>query len=44
MTALIPAHDEELRLRATLLSLQRQTRPPTAVWVIADNCTDATAD
>ena len=44
MTALIPAHNEELRLPATLLSLQRQTRPPAAVWVIADNCTDATAD
>ena len=26
------------------MSLQRQTRPPAAVWVIADNCTDATAD
>ena len=44
VTALIPACNEELHLPATLTSLQRQTRPPTAVWVIADNCTDATAD
>ena len=44
VTALIPACNEELHLPATLISLQRQTRPPTAVWVIADNCTDATAE
>ena len=44
MTALIPARNEELHIAATLESLRRQTVPPTAVWVIADNCTDATAD
>ena len=44
VTALIPARNEELHIAATLTSLQRQTLPPAAVWVIADNCTDATAD
>ena len=44
VTALIPARNEELHIAATLESLHRQTVPPTAVWVIADNCTDATAD
>jgi cellulose synthase/poly-beta-1,6-N-acetylglucosamine synthase-like glycosyltransferase len=44
ITALIPAHDEEANLPATLTSLQRQTRPPESVWVVADNCTDGTAD
>jgi cellulose synthase/poly-beta-1,6-N-acetylglucosamine synthase-like glycosyltransferase len=44
VTALIPACNEELHLPATLESLRCQTRPPAAVWVIADNCTDATAE
>ena len=44
MTVLIPARNEELHIAATLESLRRQTVPPTAVWVIADNCTDATAE
>ncbi len=44
VTALIPANNEEDHLPGTLTSLQRQTVPPAAVWVIADNCTDATAD
>ena len=44
VTALIPARNEELHIGATLESLRRQTVPPVAVWVIADNCTDATAD
>ncbi len=44
VTALIPARNEELHIAATLESLRRQTVPPTAVWVIADNCTDATAE
>ena len=26
------------------MSLRRQTVPPAAVWVIADNCTDATEE
>jgi cellulose synthase/poly-beta-1,6-N-acetylglucosamine synthase-like glycosyltransferase len=44
VTALIPARNEEINLPVTLASLYRQTVPPTAVWVIADNCTDATAE
>ena len=42
-TVLIPAHDEELILGRALASLQQQTRTPERVIVIADNCTDGTA-
>jgi cellulose synthase/poly-beta-1,6-N-acetylglucosamine synthase-like glycosyltransferase len=42
--ALIPARNEALHLPATLASLRGQTVPPRAVWVIADNCTDDTAE
>ncbi len=42
-TVLIPAHDEELILGRALASLQQQTRAPERVIVIADNCTDGTA-
>jgi cellulose synthase/poly-beta-1,6-N-acetylglucosamine synthase-like glycosyltransferase len=44
VTALIPACNEELNLGVTLPALYRQSTPPDAVWVIADNCTDATAE
>ncbi len=44
VTALIPARNEARHIPATLASLRRQTRPPEAIWVIADNCTDDTAD
>jgi poly-beta-1,6-N-acetyl-D-glucosamine synthase len=44
VTALIPARNEEHHIAATLQSLRGQTRPPAAVWVIADNCTDATTE
>ncbi len=44
ITAVIPAHNEEVNLPATLESLARQSRPPSTVWVIADNCTDSTAE
>lgn len=43
VTCLIPAHNEEASLPATLASLAAQTRPPDRVIVIADNCTDSTA-
>ena len=43
-TVLVPAHDEEAILGHTLTSLAQQTRPPDRVVVVADNCTDATAD
>lgn len=42
-TVLVPAHDEEAILEATLASLAAQTRSPDRVLVIADNCSDATA-
>jgi cellulose synthase/poly-beta-1,6-N-acetylglucosamine synthase-like glycosyltransferase len=44
LTVLIPAHNERLTLAATLDSLWGQTRPPEHVIVVADNCTDDTAD
>lgn len=42
VTVLIPAHNEELSLPATIASLQSQSRPPDRVIVVADNCTDST--
>jgi cellulose synthase/poly-beta-1,6-N-acetylglucosamine synthase-like glycosyltransferase len=42
VTVLVPAHNEEVSLPATLASLGEQTRPPERVIVVADNCTDAT--
>ncbi len=43
---LVPAHDEESVLPRTLRALAQLDYPPTrtCVLVIADNCTDATAD
>jgi len=43
---LVPAHDEELLLPACLASLARLRYPPSliTVVVIADNCTDRTAE
>lgn len=44
VTVLIPAHNEEASLPATITSLLAQSHRPGRVIVIADNCTDATAD
>jgi biofilm PGA synthesis N-glycosyltransferase PgaC len=44
LTVLVPAHNEALTIAATLRSLWGQTRPPEQVIVVADNCTDDTAD
>jgi len=44
LTALVPAHDEALTIADTLKSLSSQTRPPDRVVVVADNCTDDTAE
>lgn len=44
VTVLIPAHDEEQSLPGTLASLLSQSHRPERVVVVADNCTDATAD
>lgn len=44
ITVLIPAHNEEDRIAATIASLHGQTDPPDRIVVVADNCTDATPD
>ncbi len=44
VTALIPAHNEEGRIRATLVALFAQTRRPDRVVVVADHCTDFTVN
>ena len=44
LTALVPAHDEALTIAATLESLRGQSRPPDRIVVVADNCTDDTAE
>jgi cellulose synthase/poly-beta-1,6-N-acetylglucosamine synthase-like glycosyltransferase len=44
LTALLPAHNESLTIAASLGSLWAQTRRPDRVVVVADNCTDDTAD
>jgi poly-beta-1,6-N-acetyl-D-glucosamine synthase len=43
VTVLIPAHNEEACIRATLESLVSQSHRPERVIVVADNCTDGTA-
>jgi len=42
VTALIPAHNEEELIAATILSLKNQNRPPDRIIVVADNCSDGT--
>ncbi len=42
VTVLIPAHDEEACIAATLASLRDQEEPPERIVVVADNCSDAT--
>lgn len=44
VVALVPAHNEETRISATLLGLAAQSRRPDRVVVVCDNCTDRTAD
>jgi len=44
VTVLIPAHNEEACLAATIASLQEQSRRPDRIIVVADNCTDGTVD
>lgn len=44
VTVLIPAHNEETSLPATLASLAAQTQRPDRIIVVADNCTDRTAE
>jgi cellulose synthase/poly-beta-1,6-N-acetylglucosamine synthase-like glycosyltransferase len=42
VTVLIPAHNEEASLPATLSSLRSQSHTPERIVVVADNCTDST--
>lgn len=42
VVVLIPAHNEENRIRNTITSLRNQTRLPDEIIVIADNCSDST--
>ncbi|MFI2239926.1 glycosyltransferase [Streptomyces chrestomyceticus] len=42
--ALIPAHNEAERIAASIAALHRQERPPHRIVVVADNCTDGTAE
>ena len=44
VTVLIPAHNEEELVGATIDSLMTQNRKPERVIVIADNCTDRTVE
>lgn len=44
VTVLIPAHNEEASLPATLASLLEQSPRPERVVVVADNCTDGTVE
>ncbi|MQW77575.1 glycosyltransferase [Nocardioides sp. dk4132] len=44
VVAVLPAHNEEAVLGAALTSLANQTEPPSRVLVVADNCTDRTAE
>ncbi|MEV4601598.1 glycosyltransferase family 2 protein [Amycolatopsis sp. NPDC049253] len=43
VVALIPAHDEEARIAATITALRAQERPVDEILVVTDNCTDGTA-
>ncbi|MER6031116.1 glycosyltransferase family 2 protein [Streptomyces sp. NPDC001851] len=44
IVALIPAHNEAGRIGAAIAALRAQNREPDRIVVVADNCTDATAD
>ncbi len=44
VAVVIPAHDEEAAIAATLASVKAQLRPGDRLIVVADNCSDATAD
>jgi cellulose synthase/poly-beta-1,6-N-acetylglucosamine synthase-like glycosyltransferase len=44
VVALVPAHNEEDEIEAAVRSLNEQDSPPDLIVVIADNCTDRTAE
>ncbi|WP_326569502.1 glycosyltransferase family 2 protein [Amycolatopsis rhabdoformis] len=43
VVALIPAHDEEAQIAATIAGLRAQERPVDEIVVVTDNCADDTA-
>ncbi|MBO1333965.1 glycosyltransferase family 2 protein [Streptomyces sp. VRA16 Mangrove soil] len=43
LVAVVPAHDEQDRIVATLAGLYRQSLRPDRIVVVADNCSDSTA-
>jgi len=44
LAVIIPAHDEALLIAGTVDALRQQVGPTTRIIVVADNCSDATAD
>jgi len=44
VVALIPAHDEEEQIAATIASVRAQTHRVERIVVVADNCSDRTAE
>lgn len=44
VVVVIPAHDEAEQIATTIASVRRQTIPVHRIVVLADNCTDTTAD
>jgi len=44
LAVLVPAHDEAVGIAATLSSIRSQLKPADRLLVVADNCTDDTAD
>lgn len=42
LVALVPAHNEEATIADAVSSLQKQTRAPDRIVVVADNCSDGT--
>src|SRR5437764_12013144 len=42
--ALVPAHDEEAGIAATIANVREQLSPGDRILVVADNCTDRTAE
>lgn len=44
ITVLVPAHNEEALIQATLDSLVAQSHRPERIIVVADNCTDSTIE
>ena len=41
---IVPARNESAQIVSTLLALQQQTLPPESIIVVANNCTDETAE